>query len=258
MTVTHGDFVWYELMTTDVKGAAAFYAAVLGWEAADSGMPGPAYMLFSNKGALVAGLMDIPPDAAARNTPPNWSGFVAADDVDASAAEVTRLGGKIYRAPDDIPGIGRFAIAADPDGAVFGLFKGQGEAPEMPGLGTPGHIAWRELHAGDAAGALAFYSKLFGWEKREGLDMGPMGVYQLYGKKGTDYGGVMTRTEDMCGPIWVYYVQVEDIDETARRVAANGGTITLEPMEVPGEMWVIQARDPQGALTAMVGPRPRS
>ena len=255
MSVTHGSFVWYELMTTDVKAAAAFYSAVLGWDAADSGMPGLTYTLFSNKGALVAGLMDIPPDAAARNVPPNWTGFVAADDVDVSAAEVVKLGGQVHRAPDDIPGVGRFAIAADPYGAVFGLFKGQGEPPAMPGLGTPGHIAWRELHAGDGPGAFEFYSRLFGWEKHQGLDMGPMGVYQLYGQNGTDYGGMMTRTKDMCGPMWVYYIQVDNIDETAKRVTDSGGKILMEPMEVPGEMWVIQCRDPQGALTAMVGPR---
>lgn len=255
MSVKHGDFVWYELMSPDVAGAAAFYTAVLGWDAADSGMPGLTYTLFSQKGVHVAGLMDIPPDAAARKVPPNWTGYVAVDDVDASAAEVTRLGGRVHRAPDDIPGVGRFAIVADPDGAVIGLLKGQGDPPELPGLGTPGHIAWRELHADNGAKVLDFYGQLFGWEKRDGLDMGPMGIYQLYGKNGADYGGITPRQPDMGSPMWVYYIQVENIDETAKRVVANGGKIELEPMEVPGEMWVIQCRDPQGALTAMVGPR---
>lgn len=257
MSDLHGTFVWYELMTTDTKEAEAFYTAVLGWDAEDSGMPDMSYTLFSNKGARVGGLMTIPPGAAAMNAPPNWGGFIAVEDVDASAAEIKKLGGKIYREPNDIPGIGRFAVAADPWGAVFNLFKGEGEAPDMPGLGTPGHIAWRELHAGDGPAAFEFYAKLFGWTKGEAMDMGPMGVYQIYGKNGVDLGGMMTKAADMPAPqpFWLYYVQVEDIDAVAKRVTGNGGKVLMGPHEVPGKMWIVQCLDPQGAMTAMVGPR---
>ena len=70
---------------------------------------------------------------------------------------------------------------ADPHGAVFILFKGTSEeAPPPAPAGTPGHVGWHELHAGDLDSAFAFYSGLFGWTKAEAMDMGPMGVYQIF------------------------------------------------------------------------------
>ena len=47
MVGSHGHFVWYELMTTDVKAAAAFYAKVVGWGTRDMSMPGRAYVMFT-------------------------------------------------------------------------------------------------------------------------------------------------------------------------------------------------------------------
>jgi uncharacterized protein len=255
MTDFHGTFVWYELMTTDMKGAEAFYPAVFGWSAADSGMEGMKYTLFSSGDARVAGLMDIPPEAAAMNVPPNWTGYIATDDVDATARKIKELGGSVLREPDEIPGIGRFAVVADPYGAVFCIFKGAGEPPPMPAPNTPGLISWRELHAGDGPGAFEFYSEIFGWTKGEAMDMGPMGVYQIYGKNGTDFGGIMTKTADMPVSCWIYYVQVEDIDAAHKRIGDNGGKVLFGPQEVPGGIWIVQFLDPQGALIAMVGPR---
>src|SRR3546814_12211854 len=72
--------------------------------------------------------------------------------------------------PDDIPGVGRFAIVADPQGAVFALFKGSGSPDDMgppAAPGTPGHAGWHELYTSNWENALSFYSELFGWEKAD-------------------------------------------------------------------------------------------
>jgi uncharacterized protein len=105
-------------------------------------------------------------------------------------------GGAIHRAPENIPGVGRFAVAADPHGAVFNLFKGASdEEPEPVVPGTPGHVGWRELQAGDKESTFAFYSGLFGWTKAEAIeaieamDMGPKGVYQIFAIDGAQAGG---------------------------------------------------------------------
>ena len=253
MPKTTCKFVWYDVMTTDMKAAEKFYTRVIGWDAKDSGMPGQSYTLFSAGTTMVGGLMPIPDDARKAGVPPAWMGYIGVDDVDAYAARVKKAGGAIHRAPEDIPGVGRFAVAADPHGAGFFLFKGDGEAQPVAAPGTPGHIGWHELHAGDGEEAFAFYSGLFGWTKSHAIDMGPMGVYQLFAAGGADIGGKMTKKPQAPMPHWLYYFNVEGVDAAAARVTANGGQVLNGPMEVPGGQWIVQCLDPQGAMFAMVG-----
>lgn len=258
MQDAHGTFVWYELMTTDTAAAKAFYTTVAGWSTKDSGMPGVDYTLFcAPNGTHVAGLMTMPPGAAEMNAPPAWLGYIAVHDVDASAAAVTANGGTVHRAPDDIPGVGRFAVVADPHGAVFALFRGSdGEAPPTAPMGTPGFFGWNELMAGDLAGDFPFYAKLFDWAKFEAMDMGAMGVYQIFGKGETMFGGMMTKPAGVpMPPWWTFYINVEAIDAAIERVNAAGGKVMNGPMEVPGGAWIIQGMDPQGAGFALVAPK---
>src|SRR5262249_56120974 len=114
------------------------------------------------------GLLAIPEDAARGGVLPAWMGYVAVDDVDVYAKRVKAAGGTVHRGPEDIPGVGRFAVAGDPHGAGFMLFKGMGdEAPTPAPAGTPGHIGWRELPPGHPQGALAFHSPPFRLTKRQ-------------------------------------------------------------------------------------------
>src|SRR6516225_1532322 len=109
-------FVWYELMTSDVRAAAAFYSAVVGWKADASD---PQYTLLKVGDAQVAGMMETPPEVKAMGVPPMWSGYVLVGDVDATEARILQLGGKVIRPGSDIPDVGRFAVVADPQGATF-------------------------------------------------------------------------------------------------------------------------------------------
>jgi uncharacterized protein len=251
MSGHHGKFVWYELMTTNMTAAETFYRGVIGWSAKDAGMPGMSYTLFSMGEAGVAGLMTLP-DAALK---PGWIGYIAVDDVDASAALAKRAGGAIHRAPDDIPGVGRFAVTADPQGAVLALFKSSGqENPPAAAPGTRGHGGWHELHAADWRTAFDYYQNLFGWTKADTVDMGPMGVYQLFANGGEPIGGMMTKPETMPAPFWLYYFNVENINAAAARVRSGGGQVVREPQQVPGGSWIVHCLDPQGALFALAAP----
>jgi uncharacterized protein len=256
MSKNHGTFCWYDLMTSDSKAAESFYRGVLGWEAKDSGMTGSPYTLLSVGPAMVAGLMPIPVEARGAGARPCWSGYIWVDDVDAYAVRVKAAGGAVHRAPADIPGVGRFAVVADPGGAVFMLFKDAG-APERPQIapGTPGHIGWHELHAADGASAFAFYAGLFGWSKAEAIDMGPMGVYQTFATGGAPVGGMMTKMPDTPAPFWLYYFNVAAVDAAQARVTQGGGRVVMGPHQVPTGQWILQCIDPQGAMFAMVGPK---
>jgi predicted enzyme related to lactoylglutathione lyase len=258
MTEGHGKFVWYDLMTTDLNAAEAFYCDVIGWTAADSGMTHQKYVLFSQGGQMVAGLMETPPEAAAMGAPPSWTGHIAVDDVDEYAAKVKAAGGTIRRPPEDIPGIGRFSVVADPHGATFVLFKGNTEAPPEVPPGTPGHVGWNELQSGDLATAWPFYESLFGWTKVDDMDMGPMGVYRTFAAAGktSAIGGMMTKTPQTPAPMWSYYFNVPSVKAAMECAKGSGGQILMGPQQVPGGQWVARIADPQGGLVAIVSNEP--
>jgi uncharacterized protein len=246
-----GNFFWYEVITTDVDAARRFYTDVVGWGTQDSGTPG--YTLFTVDGRPVAGLMAIPDEARAMGAPPSWMGYVAVNDVDGMAERIVAEGGRLHRAPFDVPGAVRLAVAADPQGANFIVARDLMENPP-PALppGTPGTVGWHELYAADWPPAFAFYEKLFGWTKGEAIDMGPAGTYQLFAAGGAPLGGMMTKPAQVPVPHWLYYFNVAGIDAAAARVTGAGGEIFMGPMEVPGGQWIVNCRDPQGAVFALV------
>ncbi len=249
-------FVWYELMTSDAPAAESFYRDVVGWSARDSGMPNIRYTLLSVGETPVAGLMQFPPEPVQGQGGPGWLGYIDVENVDATLAQAQKLGAKVHHAATDIPGVGRFAVLADPQGAVFALFRPNG-ATTPPAPMTPGTIGWHELHAAEADKAFAFYSALFGWHRNQGIDMGPLGIYQIFGDENAPmgFGGIFNKPAAEARPYWLYYFAVADIDAAAERVTASGGKVNHDPQQVPGGAWIIQAQDPQGAAFALVGMR---
>jgi predicted enzyme related to lactoylglutathione lyase len=250
----YGRFCWYELMTSDVAAAERFYASVVGWSIRDSGMPGMNYLLAYAGETQIAGMMALPAEAS--GMPPAWMGYIFTDRIEETAREITANGGAVMRAPADIPGIGRFAVVADPHGAVFSLFATEDEGPARPEMMTPGHIGWNELMAGDLDTAWNFYSKTFGWTKDKAVDMSDagMGTYQTFAAGGGNaIGGMMANPPGMpMPPSWAYYFVVEGLDSAGKRVADGGGSIMMEPMEVPGGAWILNCVDPQGAYFSLV------
>lgn len=265
MTDLNGKFFWYELMTSDPQGAVAFYGDVVGWTAQPFGgeRTDDPYQVLSGSAGPMGGIMSIPAELKEHGMRPWWGGYIGSSDVDADADRLSRAGASVKRAPEDIPGVGRFAVMSDPGGATFMLLKG--ESPDGGGMEAPppmanGHVGWHELYSGDFAGDLAFYTSQFGWGVGEAMDMGAMGKYQLFSLSGaTDFnsmsGGIMPRPKEVPLPLWLFYFAVPDIDVATQKVTAGGGTVLNGPMEVPGGAWIIQAQDPQGAMFALVGMR---
>src|SRR5215218_4780031 len=252
MTPSPRTFVWYELMTTDPDAAEAFYRAVVGWGAQDSGQSGMRYTLLTAGDGPVAGLMALPAEACAAGARLGWLGYIGTDDVDAAADRLRRAGGAVHKEPADVPGVGRFAVVADPQGATFMLFKPNvGDNAPAP-AGTPGHVGWRELYAADWPRAFDFYAGQFGWTKADAVDMGPMGTYQLFAAGGVAIGGMMNKPEAIPVPAWLYYFNVPEIESAVARVVDHGGRILHGPLQVPGGSWIAQAQDPQGAMFALV------
>jgi predicted enzyme related to lactoylglutathione lyase len=209
------------------------------------------YTILSAEGLPMGGLMKLP----APGMPPVWLGYIGVPDTDAAAKQIVEAGGTIHHPPDNIPNVGRFAVVADPGGAVFQLLAPlpRAEAPPPADPKTLGLVSWHELYSsiGEKA-AFEFDAKQFGWETLDLMDMGPMGKYRIFGAGGVPMGGMMDKPAEAPISAWGFYVNVDGIDAAIERIKQNGGQVTMGPHQVPGDQWIVQALDPQGAAFALV------
>ena len=258
MSTTPSHFIWYELMTHDIEAAANFYGAVIGWSVSGPPPSGQDYRQWSIGGETIGGLLAIDAEGQARGMPAAWFGYLNVPDVDEAVAAILADGGAVHVPAWDIAGVGRMAVVADPQEAGFYVMTPIGEGPSPSfGPGRPGHGGWHELRTTDAEAACDFYERRFGWGRSDAIDMGAMGVYQLFNAGGQAIGGMMSVANGS-RPMWLYYFTVEDIHAASSRVEAAGGVVLIEPQQVPGGSWTLRARDPQGAMFALVGPAPAS
>jgi predicted enzyme related to lactoylglutathione lyase len=242
-----GSFGWYELTTAEPEAAEAFYKAVVGWGSHKFSDEMP-YTVLTAGGLGVAGVAS----PQAEYEPSGWIGYVMVEDTDAAADGVKQAGGSVHYGPDDIPGVGRFAVTSDPQGVAFNLMTPVGMESEFPPAGSVGTIGWRELHTTDWEKAFGFYSGQFGWAKSQAMDMGPMGTYQLFSDGGVDVGAMM-NSPNMPKPTWLFYFRVDSIEAAIERIKTAGGQVLMGPHEVPGGDWIVQGSDPQGVMFALVG-----
>lgn len=117
----HGSIHWNELNTFAPAKARAFYEAVLGWSFDAVPMEGGTYLVAKRGDAMVAGIFDMALGGLPPATPSHWLTYIAVDDVDARARQAVEAGGRVLRAPWDVPGVGRVAIIQDAAGAGVGL-----------------------------------------------------------------------------------------------------------------------------------------
>jgi uncharacterized protein len=250
----HGRFVWYELMTTDITVASAFYSKVVGWGAQDASTPDISYTVFSSGKVPVAGLINLPEEARRMGATARWMGYVSVNDIGATTDRIKRLGGSVYVPPTD-SNIGRIAVVADPQAAALALFDGKKSDQKKPAeIGKPGRVGWHELLAADWQKAFAFYGELFGWQKAD-ADVGPTETYQLFAAGEDTIGGMFNKRHIDAVPFWLFYFNVGDIDAAMDRVEKGGGEVFEGPHELPSGIWIARCRDPHGAAFALQGKR---
>jgi predicted enzyme related to lactoylglutathione lyase len=243
-----GRFIWYDLMTTDPARAIEFYTRVTGWGTVQWEGGGP-YTMWTNASVPIGGVMQLPPEAGA---PPHWLAYISSPDTDATVEQAEGLGGRLLVAANDVPTVGRFAVMADPQGALFAIYTPSSQVPGHDGPPLVGEFSWHELATTEQPAAFRFYERLFGWTKTSAMDMGPTGVYQMFGRNGLELGGMFNKPPEMPGPsAWSHYVLVDDIERAAEATRTGGGQIVNGPMEVPGGDRIFQAIDPQGAMFAI-------
>jgi uncharacterized protein len=115
-----GALAWNELGSPDPDGSAKFYGDLFGWETTPmEGSEMPYLVIRTAAGTSNGGIR--PP--APPGTPPFWLVYFGTDDIDATLANVSEHGGNVLVEVTDI-GVGKIAVAQDPQGAVFALFSG--------------------------------------------------------------------------------------------------------------------------------------
>jgi predicted enzyme related to lactoylglutathione lyase len=245
---SHGQFIWYDLVSPDPERAVQFYTSLIGWGTQE--WKGPqSYTMWENEGVPLGGVVNT---GSGMGDHPAWLPYVAVDDVDKTAALATTLGAKITSGPKDISDSGRYAIIQDPQGAAIAIFKSASGTPGSDFKPTEGTMSWHELVTDDHKAAFEFYSKLFGWNRNGEFDMGAMGIYQMYGKGETMYGGMMDKPAEMPFPNnWLTYIMVDDVHAKTEKAKELGAQLLHGPAEVPGGDWIAQFIDPQGAMFAL-------
>ena len=248
-----GRFTWYECYSDDPNASKAFYSDLVGWGEEPFGPEG-VYTVIKNGDRGIGGYMKLTDEMKEMGAPPHWLIYVATPNADDTAAKAADLGGTIVHAPFDIPEVGRIVVLADPQGAVFCAFQPAGDAPGRDEPAEVGDFSWHELMTTDWEGAWKFYSELFGWQKTEQMDMGEMGMYQMYGRGAQPLGGMFNKPPEVPVSAWLFYIRVpSSVEDAVEKVKAAGGQILNGPMEVPGGSgdMIAQCVDPQGVPFAI-------
>jgi len=253
-----GDFIWYELMTSDAEGAKAFYDAVVGWNIGEGAPEFQGYrMIGRSDGKFAGGVLPLTDEMRQHGARPRWLGYVHVPDVDAAAREIEQAGGKTLMT-HDIPNVGRIAMVTDPQGAPFYVMK-----PIPPAVDPNGksdvfspdaeqRVGWNELSTSDPVAARRFYGEQFGWTSDEFMPMGEQGEYRFFKQNGLTIGAVAGASEGQ-HPHWRFYFRVPSIAAAKQTAESKGGKIVMGPMEVPGGDHILIGVDPQGAEFALVG-----
>lgn len=232
---------WTELGTSDLEAAKRFYADVFGWRPeTDPRAEAGGYTLAHLGDASVAALTPL----FQESQPVAWNVSFAVPDVDTTVRAVQDAGGAVVLEPMDVFDLGRFAVVADPGGAVFQLWQ----ARSFAGAGlfnAPGALGWVELMTRTPDLVTAFYTTVFGWTVNASEH------YTQWGIDGADFGGMVEMGDKFPHEVpshWLPYFAVEDVEATAEASTQADGGVLMEPTSVPEGPRIAVLRDPQGAV----------
>ncbi|MEV7325099.1 VOC family protein [Streptomyces sp. NPDC093970] len=238
---------WVSLLTRDLRAAEDFYRAVLGWEFRSTRL-GEEFSAALFDGVPVAGIGAL---AASLSAPVAWIPYFAVDKADLAASRIRERSATIAVGPLRL-GTGRAALAADRDGAVFGIWEGV-EIPDWTAHrhGTP---VWLELHTRNAFESVIFYAEVLLWaddrpqsvqvayeDDRVVLRHGGRAVAQIIG------GAVEAAPDPRVRPRWHVHFEVDDVRAAVRAATRLGGSV-VEPVRSDGARTWAALRDPDGGM----------
>lgn len=240
-----GQFVWRELMTSDIQKARGFYGELLGWSFVDMPMPTGTYTIVKKGEEQVCGMMQTPPGEA---MPTAWLTYISVASVDDCLKAATANGGAVTMPAMDIPGVGRFAMMADATGGVVGLLHGEtgdSPAPSRPGVGT---FCWESLMTTDLEKAKAFYGEVIGWTSAPGP--GGSTVMKAGAAMVADFGPAPHGMPSA----WMLHVVIEKLETARARAEQLGAKVMVPEIKVPQVGRMAFVSDPTGAVISLFEP----
>jgi predicted enzyme related to lactoylglutathione lyase len=251
-TYANGIPCWVDLATSDIADAQRFYGGLFGWEVQESENPEETggYCQALIGGKRVAGMAPL----MQPEQPVAWSTYFWTDDLDATAAKVGEAGGQTAVPAMDVMALGRMAFFIDPTGAFFGCWQ-PGEHRGAEVANDPGTFTWSELHTRDMDAARAFYGAALGLAT-EVREMGPVSYTEFRVGDRMIAGGLDQNAQGVpegVPPYWLVYFGAADVDAALGQVKELGGSVMVEPMDVPAGRFAIVV-DPQGAAFGIFQP----
>jgi predicted enzyme related to lactoylglutathione lyase len=237
---------WVDIMVPDLQTGLSFYTSVLGWSYEDTGPDFNHFRLCQVDGKYAGGIGAV----ESPEQPVAWTVYLASDDLDATVKLINENGGSVIVGPMDIPETGRFAIAADNTGGVFGTFQithGVG----MQVHSEPGSLIWEDCRLTDVAAGRRFYRTVFGIECSElpGMPLEDYGTFSVPGAEdGRPVGGMggLMGLPEGTPSHWLPYFSVADVDDAVAAAQAGGGSVFMPAEDTPfGRIGVVT--DPFGA-----------
>ena len=239
---------WADLGAPDLARAREFYTGVFSW-IIQPGLPETGgYSVADINGRGVAG---IGPKTGPPETPTMWMTYLATSDANVTVTRIKGAGGQIIMEAMDITDVGRMAVAADPAGAVFGIWQ----ARTFPGaqlVNEPGTMCWNEQMSSDFEASRAFYAAVFGYEYEDSSrDDLSYATVRVDGRVVGGIGGFHAGAPAASPAAWRVYFGAADTDAAVARVEGNGGSVILEPADHPyGRMSTVA--DDQGARFSLL------
>jgi predicted enzyme related to lactoylglutathione lyase len=251
-----GRIVWHDLMTNDVERAKRFYAELFAWRIKTEGEWAFIYTAEGEDHCGTVMAMQGPP------RPSHWVPYIAVEDLAVSMDAIKQAGGKLHTGKLAAGKTGTFAMAADPQGAVFTAWQyadGHAGKPESDTPPPAGHFCWDELLTSDPDAATAFYAKALGLGSEKMSMPGMDYTLLLRGAKRPDgkprqAGGLMKLPPGVPHPLWLSYVAVADCDQTMERAKRLGATLPMPAIEVPNIGRFTTILDPSMAAIGILGP----
>jgi uncharacterized protein len=249
---------WVELAgIPDFEAAEGFYRELLGWEIPKHPQTDElgGYRRAQLNGRDVAGASPVMQEGQ----PCEWNTYVSVADAEATIAKVREAGGTVVVEPLDVMGMGKMAIFNDTVGATCGIWE-PGTFAGAALVNEDGAFGWNELGTREAAAAIEFYGRVFGWTAEKD-EASTMGAYYFW-KDGEEVRGGLF---DMSGheipadtpASWLVYFTVPDADAAAATTEAAGGGVFNGPVDISvGRLAVLH--DPQGATFAVLAPNDKA
>ncbi|MFP8960394.1 VOC family protein [Streptomyces nanhaiensis] len=247
--VPQGAPCWVTLLAPNLEAAQNFYGELFGWRYRPGSQRLGHYVVALAGDVPVAGLGEAKDSL---RTLTAWTAYFASDSVDVAAGRVRERGATVAVGPVRFAS-GRVAWAADPAGAVFGIWEG-GIYPEWQAGSRVNAPSWLELLTRDAFAAALFYGEVFGWDKgdpeRYDIRYEHDRVILRIDKRtvaGLSGGAVEDAPDPRVRPHWHVHFRVEDVDAAAVKAEALGAEVVSAPADTPSGRQAV-VRDPQGAL----------